>query len=120
MGSRLGAETQHQRPEPAHALSCALTFPCSGLRRNNRAKNSHQPVRRRERKMQRFRVGGAQRFLSIHAAVHGKDSTGPSGPHLDVRHPRCQGKYVEYIGETGDVVVIHRQSLTRLATEDSL
>ena len=42
-----------------------------GLRKNNRAENSHQPVRRRERKMQRFRSpGSAQRFLSTHAAVH--------------------------------------------------
>jgi transposase-like protein len=41
-----------------------------GLRRNNRAENSHLPVRRRERKMQRFKSpGSAQRFLSIHAAV---------------------------------------------------
>ena len=42
-----------------------------GLRKNNRAENSHQAVRRRERKMQRFKsAGSAQRFLSIHAAVH--------------------------------------------------
>ena len=42
-----------------------------GLRRNNRAENSHQVVRRRERKMQRFKSpGSAQRFLSSHAAVH--------------------------------------------------
>ena len=42
-----------------------------GLRANNRAENSHQPVRRRERKMQRFKSpGSAQRFLSSHAAVH--------------------------------------------------
>jgi transposase-like protein len=41
-----------------------------GLRANNRAENSHQPVRRRERKQQRFKsAGSAQRFLSIHAAV---------------------------------------------------
>jgi transposase-like protein len=41
-----------------------------GLRKNNRAENSHQPTRRRERRMQRFRSpGSAQRFLSIHAAV---------------------------------------------------
>src|SRR5260370_1243022 len=42
-----------------------------GLRKNNRVENSHQTVRRRERKMQRFKsAGSAQRFLSIHAAVH--------------------------------------------------
>ncbi len=42
-----------------------------GLRKNNRAENSHQPVRRRERKQQRFKsAGSAQRFLSVHAAVH--------------------------------------------------
>jgi putative transposase len=42
-----------------------------GLRANNRAENSHQTVRRRERKMQRFKsAGSAQRFLNMHAAVH--------------------------------------------------
>jgi transposase-like protein len=42
-----------------------------GLRANNRAENSHQPVRRRERKQQRFKSpGSAQRFLAIHAATH--------------------------------------------------
>src|SRR5262249_13258816 len=41
-----------------------------GLRQNNRG-NSHQAVRRRERKMQRFKSArSAQRFLSMHAAVH--------------------------------------------------
>ena len=42
-----------------------------GLRKNNRAENSYQAVRRRERKMQRFKSArSAQRFLSIHATVH--------------------------------------------------
>ncbi len=42
-----------------------------GLRKNNRAENSHQVVRRHERKMQRFKSArSAQRFLSIHAAVY--------------------------------------------------
>ena len=42
-----------------------------GLRKNNRAENAHQPVRRRERKQQRFKsAGSAQRFLSVHAPVH--------------------------------------------------
>ena len=42
-----------------------------GRRRNNRAENSHQPVRRRERKMQKFKSArSAQRFLSAHATVY--------------------------------------------------
>jgi putative transposase len=42
-----------------------------GLRMNNRAENSHQVVRRRERKMQRFKAAAsAQRFLSMQGAVH--------------------------------------------------
>ena len=41
------------------------------LRANNRAENSHQPVRRRERKLQRFKSpGSAQRFLNIHSATY--------------------------------------------------
>jgi putative transposase len=50
----LGIESRHQR----------------GRWKNNRAENSHQPIRRRERKMQRFKsAGSAQKFLSTHAAV---------------------------------------------------
>jgi putative transposase len=42
-----------------------------GRWKNNRAENSHQPTRRRERKMQRFKsAGSAQKFLSIHAAAY--------------------------------------------------
>jgi putative transposase len=42
-----------------------------GRWRNNRAENSHQPTRRRERKMQRFKSArSAQKFLSTHAAVY--------------------------------------------------
>jgi putative transposase len=50
----LGIESRHER----------------GQWKNNRAENSHQPTRRRERKMQRFKsAGSAQKFLSAHAAV---------------------------------------------------
>ena len=51
----LGIEPRHER----------------GRWKNNRAENSHQPTRRRERKMQRFKSpGSAQKFLSTHAAVY--------------------------------------------------
>ncbi len=43
----------------------------NGGRSNNRAEDSHLPIRLRERRMQRFKsAGSAQRFLSIHAAVY--------------------------------------------------
>ncbi len=40
-------------------------------RSNNRAENSHLPIRRRERKMQKFKSpGSAQRFLNIQSATY--------------------------------------------------
>jgi putative transposase len=42
-----------------------------GGRLNNRAENSHQPFRQRERAMQRFRSPKTlQKFSSVHAQVH--------------------------------------------------
>jgi putative transposase len=39
-------------------------------RLNNRAENSHQPTRQRERIMRRFKLGGhAQRFLAAHGPI---------------------------------------------------
>jgi putative transposase len=38
---------------------------------NNQAENSHQPFRRRERAMQRFRtVRALQKFAAVHASIH--------------------------------------------------
>ena len=42
-----------------------------GGRKNNRAENSHQPFRRREKIMQKFRrPASLQKFSSIHASVY--------------------------------------------------
>ena len=38
---------------------------------NNRVENSHQPFRRREQAMAKFRsVGSLQKFASIHSSIH--------------------------------------------------
>ena len=52
------------------SLECRSHHRSGRLRENNRAENSHLAVRRRERKMQRFKSQGqAQRFVSIHGTV---------------------------------------------------
>jgi len=52
-------------------LGCEDRHRPSRLRENNRAENSHLPIRLRERKQQRFKSqGSAQRFLATHAAVY--------------------------------------------------
>ena len=51
-----------------------------GMRANNRAENSHLPIRRRERKMLNFKSHGqAQRFLSSHGPIY---NTFNLQPHL--------------------------------------
>ena len=55
-----------------------------GLRKNTRVENSHQVVRRRERKMQGFKSpGSAQLFLSMHSAAY---NTFNLQRHLVSRH----------------------------------
>ena len=52
-------------------LGCRDRHRPGRLRDNNRVENSHLPVRRRERKMQRFESQGqAQRFVSTHSAIY--------------------------------------------------
>ena len=51
-------------------LGCVDRHRPGRLRDNNRVENSHLPVRRRERKMQRFKSQGqAQRFVATHGPV---------------------------------------------------
>ncbi len=52
-------------------LGCQARHAPGRLRENNRAENSHLPVRRRERKLQRFKSQGqAQRFVSTHSTIY--------------------------------------------------
>lgn len=54
-----------------YKLGCSDRHHSGRLRENNRTENSHLPIRRRERKQQRFKSqGSAQRFLATHAAVY--------------------------------------------------
>jgi transposase-like protein len=78
------AQEARLRPDPSDDRQAALVWRClpfkeiglsadheHGARQNNRAEVSHQPLRRRERKMQRFKSpGSAQRFVSMHAATY--------------------------------------------------
>jgi len=57
----------------AAALKClgAIGTRETGRWRNNRAENSHQPFRRRERAMLRFRrMRSLQKFASLHGSIH--------------------------------------------------
>ncbi len=68
--SRVVTDKLRSYPSAFRAMGLAAEHDRS-LRANNRAENSHQPGRRRERKLQRFKSpGSAQRFLSIHAATY--------------------------------------------------
>lgn len=63
-----------------------------GMRENNRAENSHLPIRRRERKQQKFKSrASAQKFLATHAAVYNVFNL---QPHLirrsTLRHLRAE------------------------------
>jgi putative transposase len=50
---------------------CAIDKRKTGRWLNNRAENSHQPFRRRERAMLRFRrMRSLQKFASLHGSIH--------------------------------------------------
>ncbi|MER6409316.1 IS6 family transposase [Streptomyces viridosporus] len=66
---------------------------CSHKGLNNRAENSHQPTRQRERAMKGFRsVGGAQRFLAAFSGI---------SPHFRPRRHRMTARFVIWDQITG-------------------
>ena len=62
-----------------------------GLRKNNRAENSHQPTRRRERKMQRFKSPGSTQRFPIRSCRRPKHFQRPAPSHLSKNAPSLQG-----------------------------
>jgi transposase-like protein len=64
----------HRQPPSDGAAKRELGLsarPEQGLRKHDRAENSHRAVRRREREMQGFKsAGSAQGFLSMQSPVH--------------------------------------------------
>ena len=60
----------------ARQLGCTHRHRPGRMLSNNRAKNAHLAIRRRERKQQRFKSqGSAQRFLAINAAMYNTFNT---------------------------------------------
>jgi putative transposase len=80
-----------------------------GGRLNNRAENSHQPTRERERRMRRFKsFGHAQRFLSVHAQV--SNQFRPCRHRLRACHYReiMHGRFEDWRSITGATSGINR------------
>ena len=68
----------------ARAIGLTARHRPGGMRQNNRAENSHLDIRRRERKMLKFKSQGqAQRFLSSYAPIYNAFNL---QPHL-IRRP---------------------------------
>jgi putative transposase len=70
---------------------------------NNRAENSHQPTRRRERIMKRYKSAGqAQRFLSVHDQVANLFRRPANTNAVDHRKSRTRalGVWAEITGAT--------------------
>ena len=84
--TRIVTDTLRSSPSAFRAMSLAAEHD-RGSRADNRAETSHQPVRRRERKQQKFKSpGSAQRFLNIRSAAY---NTFYHQRHL-LKRPMCK------------------------------
>src|SRR5471030_3540662 len=70
---------------------------CDGRWINNRAENSHQPFRRREGAMHRFRrMSTLQKFTSVHASIHNHSNHERHLIDRDTYKPRRSAAMVEW------------------------
>ncbi len=68
---RLGADKLRSYGAAMRNIGNAGRQECEGRWINNRAENSYQPRRRRERAMLRFRrMGTLQKFVAVHGTFH--------------------------------------------------
>jgi hypothetical protein len=86
---------------------------------NNRAENSHQPTRRRERQMKQFKSAGqAQRFLSAHDQINklfhlrAITSLPPSTELPGLRHSRSGRKSAALVRDEFGMPLPNRLSVT--------
>ena len=77
----LGIERRHER----------------GRWKNNRAENSHQPTRRRERKMQRFKSAGLGAEIPLHARRRLQYLQRPTPSHLGSNAPDATRRGDEHV-----------------------
>jgi putative transposase len=99
----------------AHELGIASRHE-RGRWKNNRAENSHQPTRRRERKMQRFKSpGSAQKFLSTRGRLQRLQRPTPS--HVSSNAPSVPRNGDEHVarGARGSLK-IHKTQACRTLT----
>ncbi len=69
---------------------------------NNRAENSHQPARQRERAMVFFRSsGGAQRFLAVFSAISPHSRPGRHRPTSADYRSEMTGRFATWNDVTG-------------------
>ena len=69
---------------------------------NNRAENSHQPFRRRERVMAKFRGEKTlQKFAAAHASIHNHFNHDRHLDRRDIFKRHCQSKFV-YFAKTSE------------------
>ena len=69
----------------------------TGRRLNNRAENSHQPFRRREGAMAKFRdVKTLQKFAAVHASIHNHFNQDRHLNHRDIFRQNCSAAVAEW------------------------
>src|SRR5271154_1063155 len=71
-----------------------------GRWKNNRAENSHQPTRRRERKMQRFKSAGSAQKIPLHPRCRLQHFQRPTPSHVSSNTPRATRRGGDHVASS--------------------